>query len=425
MTTSIVIASGTDEQSEPLREVLCSVWPISRTPDQPSIGDPLFTNKMVLVGNSTSDRSSSTLKLPKAGTYLVDVGHPNGHSLRTTISVEKDQSYRLVIQTPARIHVNLETPKSTYSYAPKVISSAARRLSAKKKDLEVRVVTQSQEVSLYSLYEFTHNLCRPGPQSEKIFECNTSIELSHEVPIFAQDSPYDFQNTIERKWLVVYAKEKPQVLIPYPSLWTNEGRATFSLILGRNSTREKWSATLKLTDSIYGSLVEYLTRKDYSSAASITESERGKAATALYEKTRNPFSAAAAAYLMALSETTKPEHRQWIKKLSTIYHWLPDSAIALGWMALRDDSRDNDSRRIARDHFIQAWSRGLPYYTVGLHVLVDALTLLCKFDRDDEELRIMLAAAKAADVSCVRTEPFTTLHIARYLGLPRTSECSS
>lgn len=425
MTTSIIIESKTDEQSEPSREVLCSVWPISRTSDQPSIGEPLFTNKMVLVGNSTSEKSSSTLRLPEAGYYLIDVGYPNGHSLRTTISVDKDQSYHLIIQTPTRTHADLEKPKSTYSYIPKVINAATRRLSVKKKDLEVSIVRQTHEVSLHSLYEFTHNLCYLAQQSERIFECNTSNELSHEVPLFSQDSPYGLQETVERKWLVVYAKEKPQTLIPYPSLWTNEGRATFSLMIGRISTREKWSTTLKLTDSVYGSLVEYLTRRDYSSAASITESERGKAATALYKKTKNPFSAAAAAYLFALAGTTKSEHHQWMKNLCTIYRWLPDSAIALGWTILREESHDDDSRRIARDYFIQAWSRGLPYYTVGLHILVDALTLLSRFDRDDEELRSMLAAAKAADVACVRTEPFTTLQIPRYLGLPRKSECLS
>ncbi|MNJ58885.1 hypothetical protein D3C77_545420 [compost metagenome] len=60
----------------------------------------------------------------------------------------------------------------------------------------------------------------------------------------------------------------------------------------------------------------------------------------------------------------------------------------------------------------------MPYYTVGLHILVDALTLLSQVDPDDQGILDMLAVAKAADVACIRTEPFTTLQIPKYLGLP-------
>ena len=107
-----------------------------------------------------------------------------------------------------------------------------------------------------------------------------------------------------------------------------------------------------------------------------------------------------------------------MKTLSARYTFLPDGAIALGWKTLRDGKDDAMSWEKARELFTLAWSRGLPYYTIGLHLLVDALTLLFRVYPSDHHVREMLAAAKAADVACVRTEPFTTLQISRYLGLP-------
>ncbi|MBX9753823.1 MAG: hypothetical protein K2X80_03645 [Pseudomonadaceae bacterium] len=418
MSPTIVIESGADEQSELPREVLCSVWPVSREGDQLAIGEPIFSNHMVLVGTSFSERSSSILELPEAGAYLVDLGYPNGHSLRTTISVDEDQDYRLVVQTPKQISVVPEKVKSAYSWVPRVISAAPRRLSARKMDLEVSVFTQHDQVSLYGLYELAHSLARLTNPSDKVFECAVSTELSHEVTLRTQTAPYAIEHTVERKWLVVHTKEKPQTLVAYPSGWFCENRAPFKLMIGRKSREDKWSASLKLTDPVYGSLVEYLTRRDLSSTLSISESERGKAATALYKKAGNPFSAAAAAYLFALGGTAESKHHSWMETLSSRYSWLPDGAIALGWKTLREERHDSRSWEKAKDLFALAWSRGLPYYTVGLHILVDALTLLSRLDPEDLKVRDMLAAAKAADVVCVRTEPFTTLQISRYLGLP-------
>ncbi|WP_323969236.1 hypothetical protein [Aeromonas veronii] len=433
MNPVIVIESGANELSGPPREVLCSVWPVSQDGGELIIGEPIFSNHMVLVGVPPSEEFGSILKLPEAGAYLVDVGYPNGQSLRTTISADNNQNYRLVVETPKSIPESSDKTKNTFRRVPRVVSASQKLHSAKKIELEVNVISQPDPISLCGFYEFVIGLEHSTIHRDRIFEHSASTELTHELLLAPnpQRQLNILDSTNERKWLMISCKGKPQNLLAYPSSWSCENREPFKLVIERkrNDDRDiykwstsKWSASLKLMDPVYGSLVEYLTRRDLYSIRSISESERGKATTALYKKIGNPFSAAAAAYVFSLTGSEDPRHHSWMKKLCSTYSWLPDSAIALGWKTLREGQADSMAWEEARKLICLACSRGLPYYTVGLHILVDALTLLKRINPENLEILEMLAAAKAADVACVRTEPFTTLQISRYLGLPMKRE---
>lgn len=425
MNPTIIIKSDAQDVSGPPRELLCSVWPVSQDGENVSIGEPIFSNHMVLVGAAASEELGSILRLPEAGAYLVDVGYPNGQSLRKTISVIEDQSYLLVVESTRQIPAMPERVETRYSWVPKVVSAAPRRIATKKMDLEVGLVTQPEQVSLSGLYEFLNRQARPSSHRSNIFEQSVSVELTHEVQLAAPPpermSPGEV--TRERKWLMVTCKGKAQTLLAYPYGWRCESRAPFKLLLERKSSEArdsgKWAVSLKLMDSLYGSMVEHLTRRDLFSTRIISESQRGRAASALYKKAGNPFSAAAAAYIYALGGSEEPSHSTWMQNLTSRYTWLPDGAIALGWKTLYEGEDDPRAWEAAKDLFLLACSRGLPYYTVGLHILVDALTLLSQVNPDDQTILDSLAAAKAADVACLRTEPFTTLQIPRYLGLPR------
>lgn len=428
MTTTIVFKSVINEQSGPPREVLCSVWPVSKDGDELVIGNPIFSNHMVLVGAQVSEMFGSILKLPNAGVYLVDVGYPSGQSLRTTITVAENQNYILAMETLKQVPVMPDKAKNASSLEPRVVSSTPRRNSTKKIEIKVSLISQPNPISLPGLYESTITLGRSNKHKENIFTHRVSTELVLELPLIAQPQRMlnEFESVTERKWLMVSSKGKPQTLLAYPDGWICENSTPFKLMMGRKNNEgkdaNKWSVSLKLMDPVYGSLVEYLTRRDLFSIRSISENERGKAATALYKKVGNPFTAAAAAYVFALTGSEESRYHSWMEILSSRYSWLPDGAIALGWKILREAKNDAIAWDNARKLFLLACSRGLPYYTVGLHILVDALTLLRQVNPDDSEILEMLAVAKAADVACVRTEPFTTLQISRYLGLPMKRE---
>ncbi|HAO9126984.1 TPA: hypothetical protein IRL93_001784 [Escherichia coli] len=423
MSPTLTIQSNANELSGLPREALCSVWPMMQKGNELEIGEPIFHKYMVLINTSLRYESKSILSLPEPGMYLIDLEYPNGQSMRTTISLVENQNYVLAVEISTYVPVISSKVKSNYSRVPRVVSSA-RGKKTTKMELEVSSITQSAQISLSGLFDFATSLKQSGINKIKLFECPQNSELTHEVALLVQpdeqNEVFGFNNN--RKWLLVSMQGKPQNLLAYPYGWICENSLSFKLIMGRQSKEKvytnKWSTSLKLMDPVYGSLVEFLTRRDLFSTLSISESERGKAVTALYQKVGNPYSAAAAAYVFSLTGTEEKKYHYWMEKLCAKYTWLPDSAIALGWKTLREGQNDPEAWDKAKKLFLIACSRGLPYYTVGLHILVDALTLLRQVTPQDSELIEMLAAAKAADVACIRTEPFTTLQLSKYLGLP-------
>lgn len=420
MNPKISFEALADDSLGPARELLCSVWPLVKDGDQLSIGSPVFSNRTVLVGPHRHSDNASLLELPKAGAYLIDLGYPNGTSLRATISVSDGEKYRFVVQNQNHILRSTTNAKSASNLVPRVLSAALKSIHLEEPDLEVKSVSQSQRVSLQRLREFAADLNDPSIDSD-VLQRVPNADLTFAMQLRSVDAP-SFRNGYQRKWLVVSGGGKHQTMVAYPLGWCYRGGDAFRLSMRRKAKEggeaTKWSVGLELMDPVYGSMVEHLTRRDVRSSSSISESMRGEVTTALYEKEGNPFAAAAAAYLFALGGGDLKHRRQWMVNLSDRYDWLPDGAIALGWRLLREGRRGSSAWSESREILILACSRGLPYYTVGLHVLVEAFTILSLADPTDTTIRDMLAAARAADVACVRTEPFTTLQVSRFLGLP-------
>ncbi len=421
MNPTISFETTFDESFGPAREFLCSVWPLTKNGEQLVIGNPIFSNRMVLVGSHRHHGDVSVLQLPEAGAYLIDLGYPNGTSLRRTVSLTDGEQYRFIVQTQ-KPGLRLQ-PELTPSYSPvPLVNQAAFNIGDfKGPDLEVRSVTQPDRVSLADLREFAADLNDQSKDVE-ILQRIQNANLTSEVQLPSVFVPSFRANGYQRRWLVVSGKGKTQTMVAYPLGWANRGGDVFTLSMHRKAKTggeaAKWSVGLKLTDPVYGSLVEHLTRRDVLSSSSITESIRGKATTGLYEKEGNPFAAAAAAYLFALGRNDLDDRREWMVNLTRRFDWLPDGPIALGWKLLREGRRGASAWHDAREMFVLAFSRGLPYYTVGLHIFVEALTILSMADKEDQRVREMLAAARAADVACARTEPFTTLQVSKFLGLP-------
>jgi len=373
-----------------------------------------------MIGPNRRLNQAQVLELPKAGAYLIDLGYPNGSSWRTTVSVTAGESYRLVLRSPRGVRHAATEAGSTSGLFPRVVSSALKSIHLREPDLEIQSLTQSTAVSLQSLREFAAGL-KDLSIGIDVLDRVSSADLTYKMHLPSNYVP-GFKAGYQRRWLIVSGGGKHQTLVAYPYGWADVDGDAFSLSMRRKSIdggeATKWSVGLRLMDPVYGALVEHLTRRDVLSGSSISESMRGQATTALYEKDGNPFAAAAAAYLFALGDEPLEYRRQWMANLNTRFDWLPDGAIALGWKLLRQGHRGSDCWGESRELLLQACSRGLPYYTVGLHILVEALTFLSMAEPKDLVIRNVLAAARAADVACVRTEPFTTLQVSRFLGLP-------
>jgi hypothetical protein len=131
----------------------------------------------------------------------------------------------------------------------------------------------------------------------------------------------------------------------------------------------------------------------------------------LYYKWTNPLGAAAGGYLLLGTEadrTKKPWH-EWIHNLSDRFPWLPDGAIQEAWLWLRQGSSAENLDRAYRALKI-AYSRGLPYFSLGFQWMVDGLTLVGERNEEATELlRLVQRAAWRVNTS----QPFTSIALAR------------
>lgn len=420
MNTAIRFVAPVDKSFGPARELLCSVWPIAGSESQPSIGEPVVTNAPVLVGASTAHFADATVELPAAGNYLVDLGLPNGTSVRRVISVAEGKQYQMVmpsLRLPTT-DVSAHTPRAPL--VPRVISAALKSVHLQDADLKVKGIGQPLAVSLQGLREFAAGAVAQANDVE-ILHAAKDAGLSHSFVL--PDRPVDsFRQGYLRQWILVAAGKRHPTLIPYPVGWIERDFHAFTLAIHRKALEggeaAKWSVELKLMNPVYGSLIEHLTRRDLASGEEVSRSQRGVATQMLYEKEDNPFAAAVGAYLLALGQKNLGSQVQWMTNLTKRFEWLPDGPIAAGWYRLRIARSGTAEWQDARSLMLLACTRGLPYFTIGLHVLVEGMTLLNMADPEDEEVRGALAAARAADVACVRNRPFTTLQVSRFLGLP-------
>jgi hypothetical protein len=409
MSAVIQFEARRDDALFPTRAVVCTVWTVV---EQEEAETPVVAQRAIVV-SSASPTAQSEIVLPSPGAYLVDVAFPDGRHTRRTINVEAGKPYRFLLQDRRTAY------QSSRSDTASVRARAFGAAAGSPNELEVRLLRLP---ALVGVDQMANQLSAGSLQvrrrnAHSLFASATpgaveSLDL-HGQP------PTSLAGLAERSWLIVSCAGDFPTLLAYPEQWMPvESPQVFRLVARRKATEgaesKKWRVSLELLDPIYGALIEYLTRRDLQSSETISASVQTQALQALYEKMENPFAAAAGAYLMALGDLGSSDRRSWMENLYRRFAWLPDGAIAWGWRLLREGERGSDSWIDARRALMDACARGLPYFTVGLHVLVDALTALSMSDQSDDEVRRMLAAVVIADNACVRTEPFTTIQVSRF-----------
>ncbi len=101
------------------------------------------------------------------------------------------------------------------------------------------------------------------------------------------------------------------------------------------------------------------------------------------------------------------------------FPWLPDGPIAQGYGLLRRTEKGTPEFDQARSLLFEAVDRGLPYFTIGLTLLNEALNFLVLATSDDIEAKANLAAAMSVQLACIRNEAFCTLQTSRYYRFPQ------
>jgi hypothetical protein len=127
----------------------------------------------------------------------------------------------------------------------------------------------------------------------------------------------------------------------------------------------------------------------YLSSGSLPEvrryAEMGK--EKLYYKFENPFAAAAGAYALvgtALNATDREWH-QWVLTLKDNFPYIPDGAIQWGTLRMRMRRSPEDIAEAA-EAFKKAYSRGLPFYSLGIKWLLEGLEWAAAYDSHAKEM---------------------------------------
>lgn len=132
----------------------------------------------------------------------------------------------------------------------------------------------------------------------------------------------------------------------------------------------------------------------------------------MFDKLENPLAATAGGYiLVAAGDPKKQGWHGWLDNLEGSFPTLPDAAVLRGSLLLRT-ARDQADIDKAREAFLRAFDRGIPYFSLGVSWLLDGLTVFS----DDPGVRSrrekVQRVAKRLDLS----QAFTVIRVSRSAG---------
>ncbi len=192
------------------------------------------------------------------------------------------------------------------------------------------------------------------------------------------------------------------------------------LVIDKRDVVGSSRTSLTLRDQKYFGLLSYLKTGSLALAASVAErgaEEENMLVDVLEDKRQNPLAACASGYALlgAVDLTRERSWYPWLANLNEWFPWLPDGAILYGrWLTLSGRGDEEE----ARQAFLRAFRRGIPFYSLGLSWLLEGLR---QFGRDPEcveAARLVRQVSLRSDVGQV----FTVLRLHATGELPATGD---
>jgi hypothetical protein len=349
------------------------------------------------------------------GSYFVEVYLPSGELLRRFVDLSTAR--------PEGVDVGLTPSRSPHEWLEfQHLLLPPERLREPRTELKVYYLDAPREPDIQFLAPFGGPKGQPG---EKLLEALTSARIARREPspglfrLVANDDTlfrYEFlqHRTLRRgPAALLITPQWEHVFVPVPFRWLTLDYKPVPIEFVVNRSTESVSVTV--ADPEFAPVLGYLASGHSELAA---RSLKDVSLGLLFGKVENPFAAAAGGYVLVQSWISgqEDEHawnwRQWIQNLANWFPFLPDGAILEGRVLLSLDSPV--AREQAALRFLQAFSRGVPYFSAGLRMLVEGLLTI-----DDaplpSELRQRFEVAKRHVRQWATwmdpREPFTTLHI--------------
>lgn len=133
-------------------------------------------------------------------------------------------------------------------------------------------------------------------------------------------------------------------------------------------------------------LLEFLVRDSIRDATTMAEST-SIATELISEKFRDPLAAVAGGYYLLRLERWEEIPLSWWENLTNHFAWIPDTSILHCVRLLRAGLQSPDAERRALSLFKLSLDRGWPVYEEGLHLLLEAGSLLRKIAAAKDDVR--------------------------------------
>lgn len=335
-----------------------------------------------LIPISSDPATVCSLEIPP-GQYVVEVSLPSGECLSAVIEAQRDKACDVVLQGEA-------SPREWLAWH----------------HLIGNVVAPQQPSLEHALNAPVRHMGRPKPAgpgrhgrfkprvyqrwwaqleagtawallAHPKFDKRLGIKLDHEVPCAQADAEhavYEFTGSIKsgrhRMFAIVELADTLE-LVTLPLPWLHHGsraKHVIELALQRPSSGRPFASAIAVRDPNLSMLLGFLASGALPAARELaTKSEER-----LDQDITNPLGAAAGAYAFVANTrgATQRPWRRWILNLNRQFAWLPDAAILVAALELRNEPSETNLASV-RDVSLEAYSRGLPYFTLGLRWLLD------------------------------------------------------
>jgi len=349
------------------------------------------------------------------GSYFVEVYLPSGELLRRFVDLSTAR--------PEGVDVGLTPSRSPHEWLEfQHLLLPPERLREPPTELKVYYLDAPRAPDIQLLSPFGGSKGQPG---EKLLEALTSARIARGEPspglfrLVANDDTlfrYEFPQhptLLGGPAALLLTPQWEHVFVPVPFRWLTLDHKLVPIEFVVNRSTESVSVTV--ADPDFAPVLGYLASGHSELAA---RSLKDVSLGLLFGKVDNPFAAAAGGYVLVQSWTSgqEDEHarnwRQWIQNLANWFPFLPDGAILEGRVLLSLDSPA--AREQAAHRFLQAFSRGVPYFSAGLRMLLEGLLTIDNASLPSEfRQRFEVARRHVRQWATWMDprEPFTTLHI--------------
>ncbi|MGR9556491.1 hypothetical protein ACU8MG_25465 (plasmid) [Rhizobium leguminosarum] len=342
------------------------------------------------------------------GRWLVEATLPSGEIITTEVAVEKDED--LSVPLHSLEHSPHEWLGMQYLVGNIEGEQTLQRLSSRKSTPEtverdmlarnsppvVRFPNRESALQGAAAWQGIFMSADDKPLAQKPF-----MEDSGRVTWLYQAQGIDPHRHLA---CVEWMGEDFAVSLPLPWMTVRfQDFATAEIMVGLEPRENKIRIGVVVSDPDFAPMAGLMTAATLPKAAIAFDQARDL----LFGKGEHPLAATAGGYVLLAAGRHEDSWHGWVDNLANWFPEIPDGAILRAALRLRfPKAQASDAE--AKASLIEAFDRGIPYYSAGISWLLDGLSQFAGDPAVDEKLRLVHKVALRLDVSQAFTVIRTT-----------------